>query len=184
MDYLLCYTVKDNVEEGIPVDEFECVVVEDLSTTLLKKAVLQIVPVLKPDNELSLNSVSEASISFLIPPTKKDTLSDEFVVIAVDPAEWKLCYNRVSFGLIDPCGIGGMVLLLVRKNTRHVLSHAKDRHTELCVDEKGKPVIAKCNRASLIYETMTRNSVKREFSKLPTQFLQASPKAGAKSARS
>ena len=184
MDYLLCYTVKDNVEEGIPVTDFESVVVEDPSTTLLKKAVLQIIPILPADNPKSLNSVSEASLSFLKVPAKKDTLSKDYVILAVDPAKWKLCYNKDSFGLVDPCGLTGMVLLLVKCGTKHVLVNAKDRHTELSVTDDNKPVIGKCNRASLIYETVANNALKREVSKLPAQFLLAAPKAAAKSARS
>ncbi len=183
MDYLACYTVKSNVEEGISIDEFECVVAEDPSTTLLKNAVLQIVPVLQPDNDRSLNSVSEASLSFLKVPSKKDTLSKDYVVIAVDPANWKLCYKKDSFGLLDPCGLNGMVLLLVKNGTQHVLSNAKDRHIELSVVDS-KPVIGRCNRASLIYESVNNGILKKEISKLPAAFLSAAPKASKGSARS
>ena len=183
-NYLLCYTVKDNIEEGISIDEFESVVVDDPSTTMLKKAVLQIVPVLEPENPKSLNSVTESSISFLRLPSKSDKKSDDYVILAVDPSKWRLCYNRDSFGLLDPCGLTGLVILLVKKDTKHVLVKTNDRHTELCIDENSKPVIGKCNRASLIYDTVTNTAIKREVSKLPTQYLLASPKAGAKSARS
>lgn len=182
--YLNCYTVKDNVGEGISVNEFESVAVEDPSTTLLKKAVLQIVPVLRAGNDKSLNSVSESSLSFLKEPLKSDKLSKDYVIIAVDPAQWKLCYAKDSFGLLDPCGLTGMVLLLVKCGTKHVLSNAKDRHVELSVSDDNKPVIGRCNRASLIYETVTSNALKKEVSKLPAQFLIEAPKASAKSVRS
>jgi hypothetical protein len=168
---------------GIQVDEFESIVVEP-TTTLLKKAVLQIVPILKPDNDKSLNSVSESSLSFLKEHGKKDTESKEYVVIAVDPKEWTLCYNKDSFGLIDPCGVNGMVLLLVKKGTKHVLVSAKDKHVELSVDDNNKPVISRCNRAALIYDTVTTNAIAKEISKLPPQYLLTFPKVGAKSARS
>lgn len=184
MDYLVLYTVKDNVVGGIQVDEFESIVVEDTSTTLLKKAVLQIVPVLSPANDKSLNSVSESSICFLKEAGKKDTESKDYVVIAVDPAVWKLCYNRDSFGLLDPCGVNGMVLLLVKKGTKHVLVRADDKHVELSVDDNNKPVIGRCNRASLLFDTVTTNTVKREISKLPSLALLTSPKGAAKPARS
>ena len=183
MDYLHCYTVKDNVVGGIQVDEFESIVV-DPATTLLKKAVLQIVPILKPDNDKSLNSVSENSLSFLKETGKKDTESKDYVVIAVDPADWKLCYNKDSFGLIDPCGVNGMVLLLVKKGTKHVLVNAKDKHVELSVGDDNKPIISRCSRAALIYDTVTTNAIAKEISKLPPQYLPASPKGGAKSAHS
>ena len=45
MDYLACYTVKENVESGIAIDEFECVAVEDMRRgldTLSRKASLQV----------------------------------------------------------------------------------------------------------------------------------------------
>ena len=184
MDYLPCYTLKDNVEDGVSVNEFECVVVEDTSTTLLKKAVLQIIPILPADNTRSLNSVSEASLSFLKVPSKKDTLSKDYIVLAVDPVKWKLCYNKDSFGLLDPCGLSGMVLLLVKCGTKHVLVNANDRHIELSVSDDNKPIISKCNRASLIYETVANNALKREVSKLPAQFLLAAPKVSTRSARS
>jgi hypothetical protein len=129
---------------GIQVDEFESIVVEP-TTTLLKKAVLQIVPILKPDNDKSLNSVSESSLSFLKEHGKKDTESKDYVVIAVDPKEWKLCYNKDSFGLIDPCGVNGMVLLLVKKGTKHVLVSAKDKHVELSVDDNNKRICTSRN---------------------------------------
>ena len=183
MDYLACYTVKENVESGIAIDEFECVAVEDTSTTIINNAVLQIVPVLSPDNDKSLNSVSEASLSFLKPPTKRDTLSKDYVLIATDPAQWKLCYSKDSFGLLDPCGLNGMVLLLVRNDTKHVLVSAKDRHVELSVAD-GKPVIGRCNRASLIFDTVNNNALKREISKLPSQFLITGSKAAKGSVRS
>ena len=184
MEYLHCYTVKDNVVGGIQVDEFESIVVENASTTLLKKAVLQIIPVLKPENSKSLNSVSQSSISFLKEPAKKDTESKDYVVIAVNPSEWKLCYQTDSFGLIDPCGVNGMVLLLVKKGTRHVLVKANDKHVELSVDDSSKPVIGSCNRASLLYDTVASNAIKREISKLPAQYLLTVPKGAAKPARS
>lgn len=183
MEYLHCYTVKANVVEGIQVDEFDSIVVEP-ATTQLKKAVLQIVPILRPENDKSLNSVSESSLSFLKEVGKKDTESKDYVVIAVDPAEWKLCYQKDSFGLIDPCGVNGMVLLLVKKGTKHVLVKADDKHMELSINDNNKPVISKCSRASLLFDTVTTNIIKREISKLPTQFLLTAPKAAAKPARS
>ena len=184
MDYLHLYTLKANVVEGIQVDEFESIVVNDPSTTLLKKAILQIVPILKPENDKSLNSVSESSLSFLKEAGTKDTESKDYIIIAVDPAEWKLCYQKDSFGLIDPCGVNGMVLLLIKKGTKHVLVRADDKHVELSVDDSNKPVIGQCSRASLLFETVATNIIKRELSKLPAQFLLTAPKAAAKPARS
>lgn len=184
MDYLDCYTVKDNVESGISIDEFESIVVEDLSTTLLKKAVLQMIPVMPPANDRSLNSVSEASLTFLKEPAKKDKRSSEYIIIAVDPAKWKLCYNRDSFGLIDPCGVNGWVLLLVKSGTKHVLVKAADKHTELSVTDDNTPVINRCNRASLLYESAANAKLMRSISTLPDQILLGAPKGASRSGRS
>ena len=184
MDYLACYTIKDTVEEGISVDDFESVVVEDAATTLLKKAVLQMIPVMEPTNSKSLNSVAESSLCFLKEAGKRDKRSEDYVVIAVDPSQWKICYSRDSFGLIDPCGIDGAVLLLVRNGTKHVLVKANDRHTELSIGNDNRPVISKCNRASMLYEAAANRSLMKEISSLPTQCLLAAPKGAAKSGRS
>lgn len=184
MDYLNCYTIKDNVEEGLSVDDFESVVVDDPSTTLLKKAVLQMIPVMEPANSKSLNSVAECSLCFLKEAGKKDKRSEDYVIIAADPSQWKICYSRDSFGLLDPCGIDGAVILLVRKGARHVLVNAKDRHIELYIDDDCKPVVGKCNRASMLYEAAANRSLMREISSLPVQCLQSAPKGASKSARS
>ena len=173
MEYLKCYTVKDDIEEGIYVENFESIIVEDPSTTSIKKATIEMVPIL-PATGPSANNATECSLVFLHEAGKKDKESQEHVIIAVDPAKWKLCYRTDNIGILDPCGLNGFLLLLVDKNTEHVLVKADDR-TQSLQFQDNKLTIAKCGRAAMLRDAVTKRKLTAFVNKLPDRCLLAAP---------
>lgn len=185
MDFLNCYKLVDeNVVSGITVNDFESIIVEDNKTTLLKKAVLQMIPVMEPELKDNLNSVSETSLTFIREPGKKDTESKDYIVVEVNPSEWKLCYDRDVFGILDPCGTNGNIILLLHKGTKHALVKANNNRVVFGVSDENKPVVSTVNRAALLLESVVHNDLMKMASKLPSQVLLAAPKTSPKSRRS
>ena len=171
MEFLNCYTIKDSIEEGLYVNDFESIIVEDPSTTSIKKATIEMVPVIPTDAET--NDMAENSLVFLHEAGKKDKASSSHVIIAVDPAKWKLCYAIDNISILDPCGINGLMLLLVSNDTANVLVKADSRTTSLQFQDK-KLVIAPCGRAAMLREavvkrrlTATANTLKAQYQLTP-----------------
>lgn len=153
MEYLKCYTVNDHdIEEGIYVPEFESIIVEDPSTTTIKKATVEMIPVLKPRGG---TSITETSLVFLHEAEKTDKESQDHIIIDIDPDKWKLCYKTNKLEILDPCGLHGHMLLVVDKSLDQVLIKADDRKLSLQFSNK-KLAIASCQRASLLRSAITR----------------------------
>ena len=185
MDFLRCYKLVDEtVADGITVNNFESIIVDDVKATVLKKAVLQMIPVMEPELKDSLNSVSETSLTFIREPGKKDTESKDCIVVEVNPSEWKLCYDRDVFGILDPCGLNGNIILLLHKGTKHALVKADNSHVVFGVSDENKPVVSTVNRAAMMLESVVHNDLMKLASKLPSQSLLVAPKTSPKSRRS
>ena len=174
MEYLKCYTIKDDIEEGIYVDNFESIIVDSPSTTSIKKATIEMVPVF-PVEGGTANNVTEGSLVFLHEAGSRDKESTEHIVIAVDPSKWKLCYRTDTLGILDPCGLNGFLLLLVNKGMEHVLVKADDRTLSLQFKDN-KLTIAKCGRAAMLRDAVTKRKLTMAVSKLPSRCLLKPPK--------
>lgn len=174
MEYLNCYSVSDSgIEEGIYVSDFESIIVADPTTASIKKATIEMVPVLAPD-ETGTSNVTETSLVFLHEAKKGDKESADHVIIAVDPSKWKLCYSTANISILDPCGLNGKILLLVNKELPHVLIKANDRSLSLQFSNK-KLTIAKCGRAAMLRDAITKRKLTAVASMLPSQFRTTSP---------
>jgi len=174
MEYLKCFTVKDDIEEGIYVNNFESIIVADPSTTSIKKATIEMVPVFPMEGDTA-NNMTEGSLVFLHEAGNKDKESTEHIVIAVDPSKWKLCYRTDSLGILDPCGLNGFLLLLVDRSMEHVLVKADDRSLSLQFKDN-KLTIEKCGRAAMLRDAVTKRRLTMAASKLPSRCLLRAPK--------
>ena len=153
MEYLKCYTVKDHdIEEGIYVPEFESIIVETPSTTTIKKATIEMIPVLKTRGG---TSITETSLVFLHEAGKSDKESKDHIIIAIDPNKWKLCYKTNKLAILDPCGFHGHMLLVVDKSMEQILIKADDRKLSLQFSNN-KLTIAGCQRSALLRSAITR----------------------------
>lgn len=165
--------MKDDIEEGIYVNDFESIIVEDPSTTSIKNATLELIPVMPI--ERGNKNVTENSLIFLHEPNKKDKASSSHVIIAVDPEKWKLCYSTANMSILDPCGIRGLVMLLVSNELEHVLVKADKRNLSLQFSNK-KLCIAPCGRAAMLRDAVTKRKLTAVVNMLPDQYRQTSPK--------
>ena len=179
MEYLKCFTVKDNIEEGIYVPDFESIIVEDPSTTSIKKATIEMVPVLQPESA-STNNVTETSLVFLHEAAKGDKESADHVIIAVDPAKWKLCYSTDALSILDPCGLTGLLILLVNKAATHLLVKADDRSLSLQFDNK-KLTVAKCGRAAMLRDAIVSRKLTAAVNMSPGQYRTTAPTSESES---
>lgn len=173
MEFLKCFTVKDDIEEGIHVSDFESIIVADPSTTLIKKATIEMIPVIKPGT--NTKNITETSLVFLHESGKSDKESSDHVILAVDPSKWKLCYSTDALNILDPCGLNGFIILLVNKAAAHVLIKADDRGKSLQFDNK-KLTIASCGRAAMLRDAVTQRKLTAAVSMLPSRYRTTSPK--------
>lgn len=174
MEYLNCFSINDSgIEEGIYVSDFESIITADPATESIKKATIEMVPVLSPETTAT-NNVTETSLVFLHEAKKGDKESADHVIIAVDPSKWKLCYSTENMSILDPCGISGKMLLLVNKNMQNVLIKANDRSLSLQFSNK-KLAIAKCGRAGMLRDAITKRRLTAAASMLPSLYRTASP---------
>ena len=175
MEFLKCFTVNDDIAEGIHVSDFESIIVADPSTTLIKKATIEMIPVLTPASR-NTNDVTESSLVFLHEADKQDKESSDHMILAVDPTKWRLCATNKAISLLDPCGLNGYILLLVNKNAEHLLINAGDRGVSLQLIDQ-KPTIAKCHRAALIRSVVLNRRITDIANMLPSQYRTTAPKA-------
>lgn len=182
MGFLSCYTLSDKVADGINVDAFECINVEDPSLTRIKRAVIDCIPLLHCSDK-DMKDIAANSLTFLMEPPQKEQEDDTGILVAFNPEEWRLCYNANLYTLLDPCGTKGDILILVDKGSRNVLAKANENNVTLSVDAENKPVISKHRRASLLYSAVKGRLLQKELSKLAVPKKTASPKKRAKSAR-
>lgn len=173
MEYLKCFTVKDDIEEGIYVNDFESIIVADPSTTSIKNATLEMIPVIPIDR--SNKNVTENSLVFLHEPAKRDKESQSHVIIAVDPSKWKLCYSTANMSILDPCGIHGLVMLLVNNGLQHVLVKADNKKLSLQFSNKSL-CIAPCGRAAMLRDAITQRKLTTAVNMLPDQYRKTVPK--------
>lgn len=184
MGFLCCYTLgNEKAVEGIDVDAFECINVENLSTARINKAVLEFVPLFDCKSK-DVAKIAARSLSFLNEPAKSDKQDDAGIIVAFDPEKWRLCYNASLYTLLDPCGTDGKILIMANKGARNVLAKAADKNTTFSVSGDNKPIVAKCRRASLLYNAVKGRLLYKELSKLEAPAEQAAPKKRAKPARS
>ena len=170
MEFLNCYTIKNDIEEGICVDDFESIIVESPSTKSIRRATIEMVPAFDAVETVS----TEDNLVFLHEATKRDKESDTHVIIAVDPEKWKLCYSVSNMTILDPCGVNGLVMLLVSKDLSNVLVKADDKHRSLQFKNK-KLLIGPCARGTMLRDALVKRKLTIAANMLQDQYRLASP---------
>jgi hypothetical protein len=136
----------------------------------IKRATIEMVPVFPSADEIS----TENNLVFLHQAGKRDKESDTHVILAVDPERWKLCYSVANMNILDPCGVNGMVMLLVSKDLNNVLVKADDKSTSLHFDNKVLKIGA-CGRAVMLRDALMKRKLTIAANMLKGQYRLASP---------
>ena len=160
MEALKCYSLIGNkVADGIRVADFESIVTVSHSTTSVKQAVLQTMPVVASDAQTGIKEdfqhMASLSLSFIHEVTGKTTITKSGCLLAVDPKLWRIGIDNCSGALIDPCGLTGLVILFLKAGSPNMLSRWDSPDTVLSVNKTGVPEIHKVNRASLMLMAVT-----------------------------
>lgn len=117
---------------------------------------------------------TEHNLVFLHEAGKRDKESDSHVIIAVDPEKWKLCYSVANMSILDPCGVNGMVMLLVSKELSNVLIKANDKSTSLQFNNKVLH-IGPCGRAVMLRDALVKRKLTIAANMLKGQYRLVSP---------
>ena len=154
--YLPCYTLEQNeIKEGIAVDDFESIIVNDPSKTLVKRASLKVYPLLDlPGSCMTVNTCMQTSLPFIIDAEDDAPASATCLLLALNPDEWILHSEKKAVAVIDPCGVHGHIILYIRKGSFHALLNAGNRSLALSVSNTLSPSINQCNRANLLMATL------------------------------
>ena len=160
MESLSCYSLYENtITAGIAVDDFESIITVDPETTVVKQVSLQTDPVVEKIAQKDIGDfryLAGVSLSFLHEVTGKSTKkSKSHCILAVDPGKWRLAKDVIPAAVVDPCGLHGHTILLLYANTKCALVSWHDPAKIVAVDENGKPVIRRMNRASLMLSAIT-----------------------------
>ena len=154
--YLPCYTLGQNeIKEGIAVEDFETIIVNDPSKKLIKRASLKVYPLLDiPGTGMTVNACMQTSLPFIMDAEDDAPATASCLLLAVNPEEWILHSEKKAIAVIDPCGIHGHVILYIRKGSLHALLNAGNRCLALSVSSTLNPSIIRCNRANLLMSTL------------------------------
>ena len=160
MEALKCYTLNGTkVVNGIKVTDFESIVTADSSTTVIKQAVLQTMPVVHPatldGSKNDFQRITSLSLNFIHEVTGKATIAKSGCLIAVDPKIWRVGTDNIPAALIDPCGLTGCIILFMKAGSQNMLSLWDNPDTVLSVNKTGVPEVLKVNRASRMLMAVT-----------------------------
>lgn len=169
--YFKCFTLnKEGIKEGIPVDEYECIIADTKAKTI-KTADLKLVPVL-PYTQPTLEHTAHLSLAFLKEADEATEISPG-IILSVDPYAWRICMSLTNLTLLDPCGFTGYVLLFIPPESPNVLISADKTMRVFGTNKSGEPEIRVTNRAASMLQAIGIN-VKDLF---PDYELPARPKA-------
>ena len=160
MEALKCYTLNGNkVVSGIKVADFESIMTTDPSTTMIKQAVLQTMPVVGSGTmtrtKSDFQNLTSLSLNFIHEVTGKATIAKSCCLLAVDPNIWRVGVDNIPAALIDPCGLTGYIILFLRADSPNMLSLWDSPDTVLSVNKTGVPEVHKVNRASRMLMAVT-----------------------------
>lgn len=158
---LACYSLLDNttITDGIAVGDFESIIVDTPEVLDIKKATIQTLPILTEldTSAPEIGKLSQVSLCFLTSTPENTKVSDEGVVLCIDPTVWRLCMDTSNAVIIDPCGLNGNMLLFIHKNRDNVLVCIDDPSLTVSVTEANELKIQRSNRANLMLAALVND---------------------------
>lgn len=155
--FIKCYTLTNSsYSAGIEVDQYESIVA-DPDTKLVTTACIHLIPVLKtlidkdPDD---FAKVASGSLAFICAENSDENISDEGILISLNPNDWALTFDKAHVVLVDPAGVGDRILVYVQAGTKYHIQHRRDNKT-LFVDNNCNIAIHTTNRASLFMQALS-----------------------------
>lgn len=177
MDCLECYTLADQLTKGIRVADFESIITEATGTDVIRYATLQTCP-LFDTKATEIEDLAPISLCFLLACSKPPRTKRQGVFIAVDMTRWQLSGPDDKSCAIDPCGLGGKVLLYYPAGASTGLLNRKQSNKCLVITKEAVPAIGFVNRANLLAAAAgMRNLVTPTTLALPKGSGRTSPRA-------